>query len=46
LNGGTDIPRRLAYPVTETTLNAKNYAEVVTRQGADDHYTRVWWDKK
>lgn len=46
LNGGTDIPRRLAYPVTETTLNAKNYAEVVARQGADDQYTRVWWDKK
>ena len=46
LNGGTDIPRRLAYPVTETTLNAKNYAEVVARQGADDPYTRVWWDKK
>lgn len=46
LNGGTDIPRRLAYPVTETTLNARNYAEVVARQGADDQYTRVWWDKK
>lgn len=45
LNGGTDIPRRLAYPVTETTLNATNYAEVTTRQGKDDQYTRVWWDK-
>ncbi|GAB2561123.1 SusD/RagB family nutrient-binding outer membrane lipoprotein [Spirosoma aerophilum] len=45
LNGGTDIPRRLAYPTTETTLNAKNYAEVVGRQGKDDQYTRVWWDK-
>ena len=45
LNGGTDIPRRLAYPTTETTLNAKNYADVTTRQGKDDQYTRVWWDK-
>ncbi|WP_019989154.1 SusD/RagB family nutrient-binding outer membrane lipoprotein [Rudanella lutea] len=46
LNGGTDIPRRLAYPVTETTLNAKNYADVVARQGADTQYSRVWWDKQ
>ena len=45
LNGGTEIPRRLAYPVTETTLNAKNYAEVIARQGPDTQYTRVWWDK-
>ena len=45
LNGGTDIPRRLAYPTTETTLNAKNYADVTARQGKDDQYTRVWWDK-
>jgi len=45
LNGGTEIPRRLAYPVTETTLNATNYAAVVARQGADNQYTRVWWDK-
>jgi hypothetical protein len=46
LNGGTDIPRRLAYPVQETTLNAKNYADVLARQGKDDQYTRVWWDKQ
>ena len=46
LNGGTEIPRRLAYPVTETTLNAKNYAEVTARQGKDDQYTRVYWDVK
>ncbi|MBD2702245.1 SusD/RagB family nutrient-binding outer membrane lipoprotein [Spirosoma sp. BT702] len=46
LNGGTDIPRRLAYPTTVTTLNTKNYNEVVTRQGKDDQYTRVWWDKQ
>ncbi|WP_420147740.1 SusD/RagB family nutrient-binding outer membrane lipoprotein [Spirosoma sp.] len=46
LNGGTDIPRRLAYPVTETTLNAANYATVTASQGKDDQYTRVWWDKQ
>ena len=45
LNGGTGIPRRLAYPTTETNLNAVNYAAVTARQGKDDQYTRVWWDK-
>ncbi len=45
LNGGTAIPRRLAYPTTEPTLNATNYQAVITSQGADDQYTRVWWDK-
>lgn len=46
LNGGTGIPRRLAYPTTETNLNATNYAAVTARQGKDDQYTRVWWDKQ
>lgn len=46
LNGGTEIPRRLAYPITETTLNNTNYTAVVARQGPDDQYTRVWWDKQ
>ncbi|WP_128547234.1 SusD/RagB family nutrient-binding outer membrane lipoprotein [Larkinella soli] len=46
LNGGTAIPRRLAYPVsTEGTLNTENYNAVIARQGKDDPYTRVWWDK-
>lgn len=45
LNGGTQIPRRLAYPVTEVTLNKANYDAVVQSQGKDDQYTRVWWDK-
>nr|WP_295934751.1 SusD/RagB family nutrient-binding outer membrane lipoprotein [uncultured Dyadobacter sp.] len=45
LNGGTEIPRRLAYPVTENTLNEANYKAVLQSQGKDDHYTRVWWDK-
>lgn len=45
LNGGTEIPRRLAYPVTENTINHDNYQAVLSSQGKDDHYTRVWWDK-
>ncbi len=45
LNGVSEIPRRLAYPVTENALNGLNYKEVITRQGKDDQYTRVWWDK-
>lgn len=45
LNGGTDIPRRFAYPAHEATLNKANYEAVVARQGKDDQYTRVWWDK-
>jgi hypothetical protein len=46
LNGGTDIPRRMAYPTTEPTLNKTNYTALIASQGADDQYTRVWWDKK
>lgn len=46
LNGGTDIPRRMAYPTTEPTLNKTNYDAVIGSQGKDDQYTRVWWDKK
>lgn len=45
LNGGTAIPRRMAYPPTEATLNKTNYDAVLTKQGKDDQYTRVWWDK-
>ncbi|MGV3560019.1 SusD/RagB family nutrient-binding outer membrane lipoprotein [Larkinella arboricola] len=47
LNGGTAIPRRLAYPVTtEGTLNTTNYNAVIASQGPDTPYTRVWWDKQ
>ena len=45
LNGGTGIPVRLAYPTTANNLNQKNYQEVVARQGKDNQYTPVWWDK-
>jgi Starch-binding associating with outer membrane len=46
LNVSGQIPRRMAYPTTEATLNKANYDEVVKRQGADTQDTRVWWDKK
>ncbi|GAA4465883.1 SusD/RagB family nutrient-binding outer membrane lipoprotein [Nibrella saemangeumensis] len=45
-NNLTDVPRRLAYPTTESTLNLNNYNEVIARQGADVLSTRVWWDKQ
>ncbi|MEA5424969.1 SusD/RagB family nutrient-binding outer membrane lipoprotein [Arcicella lustrica] len=46
LNPSGQIPRRMAYPVTETTLNKVNYDKVVASQGPDTQDTRVWWDKK
>ena len=45
LNTSGKIPRRMAYPTSESTLNKKNYDEAVKRQGADVQETRVWWDK-
>lgn len=36
--------RRLLYPENEGILNAKNYNEVIERQGANEMTTRVWWD--
>ncbi len=46
LNVSGQIPRRMAYPTTEATLNKTNYDAAVARQGADTQDTRVWWDKK
>ncbi|WPP53252.1 SusD/RagB family nutrient-binding outer membrane lipoprotein [Catalinimonas niigatensis] len=42
---GRDIPRRRGYPLTEISLNKKNYDEAIARQGPDLMSTRVWWDK-
>ncbi len=44
-NIGGQIPRRLCYTTNEASLNAKNYAEVIARQGPDELNTRIWWDK-
>ena len=45
LNVSGKIPRRMAYPTSETTLNKTNYDAAVARQGADTQDTKVWWDK-
>jgi hypothetical protein len=37
--------RRFLYPLTEQTLNADSYAAAISRQGANDLLTRIWWDK-
>ncbi len=46
LNTSGLIPRRMAYPTTEASLNKANYDAVIARQGPDTQETRVWWDKK
>jgi hypothetical protein len=42
---GGQIFRRFLYPITEATLNADSYADAISRQGANDLLTRIWWDK-
>ncbi|WP_018617754.1 SusD/RagB family nutrient-binding outer membrane lipoprotein [Spirosoma luteum] len=37
---------RLSYPDSEISVNTANRQEAVTRQGADNQDTRVWWDKQ
>jgi hypothetical protein len=39
------IPVRFVYPIIEQALNGTNRAAAVSRQGADNINTRVWWDK-
>jgi hypothetical protein len=38
------IPVRFIYPISEQSLNGDNRAAAVSRQGADDLKSRVWWD--
>jgi hypothetical protein len=45
LNGGK-IPVRAYYPSDESGRNPTNLAAAITRQGADNLNTRVWWDTK
>jgi hypothetical protein len=42
---GGKIFRRMLYPQTEQNLNADAYKAAVSRQGADDLLTKIWWDK-
>ena len=41
---GTFI-RRLTYPNSEISVNSANVQAAISRQGADDLDTKVWWDK-
>ena len=36
---------RLVYPVREKSVNTTNYNEAVSRMGADNLATRIFWDK-
>lgn len=38
------IPVRYIYPTIEQSLNGTNRNEAVSRQGADNLNSRVWWD--
>jgi hypothetical protein len=40
------IPRRLQYPISQTTSNLANYNKAVSALGGDGQTERVWWDKK
>lgn len=37
------IPSRYPYPANEQSLNPESYNEAVSRQGADNLTTAVWW---
>ena len=43
--GGSEVPRRIRYPIEEQALNSANYEAAVARQGADLPTTRMWWDQ-
>lgn len=38
--------RRLTYPDSELNVNNENVQKAISRQGANNLDTRVWWDKK
>ena len=39
----TSIPSRYSYPLTQQSLNNKNYTSAVTAQGVDKLTTSLWW---
>jgi hypothetical protein len=41
---GGVIPRRFQYPASESGLNGTNLDAAITKQGANNWVTRVWWD--
>jgi len=42
---GIEIPTRLQYPVDAVTMNPEEVSKAISRQGADDIFTTVWWDQ-
>jgi hypothetical protein len=42
---GGKLIRRFMYPTSEQTLNPTSYRDAITRQGADNLNTHVWWDQ-
>jgi hypothetical protein len=38
------FPTRMPYPSSESSLNGINYSSSVSRQGADNEFTKLWWD--
>ena len=41
------IPRRFAYPSTESQVNSDNYNSAVSKlENGDTFMSRVWWDTK
>jgi hypothetical protein len=38
------IPRRMLYPASEAAINPTNLDAAISRQGANDLMTHVWWD--
>lgn len=45
VDGVTDIPNRMWYPVEEQGVNKPGYDAAVAAQGPDDLMTKVWWQK-
>lgn len=46
LTGGAEIPKRLRYPVLESSYNKDSYQEALDRMGGDNSWnTPLWWDK-
>lgn len=41
---GGEFPTRLTYPENEALLNQANFEAAISRQGANNLSSRVWWD--
>jgi hypothetical protein len=40
-----DVPVRFTYPISEQTLNGKNYSAAASAIGGDNSSTKLFWDK-